>query len=105
MKADMLVDGHLQIAPEDNYVAIPRIAMVVFDGRSYAFTRVPGQPDRFVRHLLNVVHEREDRVILRNGLNPGDDVVVLGSLIMQQLYEEGEVLAHGHGARSVGDRD
>ncbi len=105
LKADMLVQGNLQIPPHPGYVVIPRIAMIVVDGRSYAFTRVNNSKDKFTRHRVEVVHEKEDRVVLRNGLKPGEEVVVLGSLIMQQLYEESDMLTSGRGSRSIGDKD
>jgi len=105
LKADMLVDGYLQIQPEPNYVSIPRLAMIVVDGGCFAFTRLPNEPGKFQRHIVHVVHEREDQVILKDGLAIGEKVVVIGGLILQQLYEENEVLAHGRVARAPSDRD
>ena len=105
LKADMLVQGNLQVAPHPEHFVIPRIAMIVVDGSSYCFTRDPVLPGKFARHRLMVVHEKEDKVIVRDGLKLNDEIVVLGSLIMQQLYEEKDMLVTGHSSRSIGDRD
>jgi membrane fusion protein, heavy metal efflux system len=105
LKADMLVQGNLQVAPHPDHFVIPRIAMVVVDGSSYCFTRDSTQPGKFARHRLMVVHEKEDMVIVRDGLKLSDEVVVLGSLILQQLYEEKDMLVSGHSSRSIGAHD
>jgi len=88
LKADMLVRGHLEIAPQPGNISVPRSALVVIDGHTCVYVRVPGQQDKFARHLVSTTYEHEDEVVIGEGLADGDEVVVTGSLILQQLYQD-----------------
>jgi cobalt-zinc-cadmium efflux system membrane fusion protein len=87
-KADMLVRGHLEVEPEPGNVAIPRSALVIVDGNTYAFVREPGTSDKFVRRVVQTSQEKNDQAIVRSGLEPGEEVVVTGALFLEQMYED-----------------
>ena len=61
---------------------------VVIDGHTCVYVRVPGQADKFARRLVSTVYEHADEVVIREGLADGDEVVVTGGLILQQLYQD-----------------
>lgn len=88
LKADMLVRGSLEIAPESGNVVVPRSAVVVIDGETCAFVKVSGHSDRFGRRKIATVHESDDQVIVKTGLTPDEEVVVTGGLMLQQMYED-----------------
>jgi cobalt-zinc-cadmium efflux system membrane fusion protein len=88
LKADMLVRGNLEIAPQQGNVNVPRSSLVVIDGQTCVYVRVPGQKDKFARHLVSTVYEHDDEVVIREGLTAGEEVVVTGGLILQQLYQD-----------------
>ncbi|MGV3607789.1 MAG: efflux RND transporter periplasmic adaptor subunit [Planctomycetaceae bacterium] len=102
LKSDMLARGALHIPPKPGFTVIPRNAMIVVDGSSYAFVRDPQIATKFSRRKLRVAHESDDRVVVETGLQPDENVVVIGALILQQLHSEREVLETG---RVVGNSD
>lgn len=104
-KAEMLVKALLEIPPVPGYTVIPRLAMVAINGNEYAFVRANPKdgagPDgaqaaaQFKRVRLHVAQENTDHVIVASGLEPDQEVVTNGSLIMSQLFEDQYTLDTG----------
>jgi membrane fusion protein, heavy metal efflux system len=91
LKADMMVTGYIEVAPLQGRTVVPRNALVSADGADYVFVKVAGaekSPDRFVRRSVRVVQEKNDEVIIAEGLKAGEMVASRGSLILAQLYED-----------------
>ena len=86
-KADMLVKTLLDIPPVEGHTVIPRKAMVTADGGNFVFVRPPGTTDRFERRSIGIVQERRDRVLVGEGLRPGEVVVAAGSLLVNQIFD------------------
>ena len=105
LKADMLVKAMLEIPPVPGHTVIPRLSLVALDGADYAFVRVPrtdgsksddtGAKDQFERRRITVEQENTDHVVVSKGLQPGEDVVTNGSLILAQLYEDQQIVVSG----------
>lgn len=95
LKSNMLVQGRLQIPPEPGRTVIPRTALVVADGRKNVFVPVPDEPGTFARRDVEVVLEKEDHVVLGSGVEPGEQVVSVGSLILDQIYRDHLIIDHG----------
>ena len=102
LKAAMLVRATLRIPPEPGQTVIPRLAMVVMNGSEYAFVqkepanpRDSGEVLQFERRQLLVAEERDDHVVVKTGLKPGEHVAANGSLVLAQLYEDQQVVATG----------
>jgi membrane fusion protein, heavy metal efflux system len=99
LKADMLVRAGLEIPPIKGQTVIPRQAMVVMNGSEYAFIRKPKtnpkDPEKFERHKIVPAQERSDIVVVASGLNPGEEVVSNGSLILSQLFEDQQMVETG----------
>jgi cobalt-zinc-cadmium efflux system membrane fusion protein len=87
LKSDMLVRGMLAIPPQPGRTVIPRTALVVDDGRSFAFIRKEGDPGKFERRVVVVAQEKDDHAVIDHGLKPGEQVVTVGGLILAQVYE------------------
>jgi cobalt-zinc-cadmium efflux system membrane fusion protein len=88
LRANMLIGGHVELNPVAGRTVIPRLALVSTDGADYAFVRVAEAPARFERRAIRVSQEEHDRVIVAEGLSPGDLVATKGSLILAQMYED-----------------
>lgn len=104
LKAGMYVRASVKIAPVVKRTVIPRLAMISVDRDNYVFVRHPGgkrRPDRFERRAIIPVQESDQSVIVaapstRNpGLTPGVEVAVLGSIFLEQMYEEQYVVSNG----------
>jgi cobalt-zinc-cadmium efflux system membrane fusion protein len=95
LKADMLVRGRLMIPPQPGRTVIPRTALVVADGGDFVFVRSEDYPNKFERRRIDVVHEKDDHVVVETGLRPGEDVVTVGALVLAQMYENARVNATG----------
>ena len=50
---------------------------------------------RFERRSVSVAQERDDQAILDAGLEPGESIVSVGSLLVAQMYEDRETVATG----------
>ena len=74
--------------PEPGWIGIPRVAMVTADGDNYVFVRKGGAADVYERRSVQIVQEKDDRVVVRGGLEPGAVVVTNASLLLSQLYED-----------------
>ena len=99
LKADMLVRATLKIPPEPGQTVIPRLAMVVMNGNEYAFVQKDPVDNKvtlqFERRQLVVAEERDDHVVVKTGLKPGEHVASNGSLVLAQLYEDQQMVATG----------
>jgi cobalt-zinc-cadmium efflux system membrane fusion protein len=95
LKSDMLVRGTLEIPPKPGRTVIPRSALIVEDGRYFAFVQSATDPTKYERRSLNVAQEKEDHVVVESGLLPGDEVVVVGGLILAQLYDDLQIARTG----------
>jgi membrane fusion protein, heavy metal efflux system len=99
LKAAMLVRATLKIPPESGQTVIPRLAMVVMNGNEFAFVqKEPGDSKevlQFERRQLVVAEERDDHVVVKTGLKPGEHVAANGSLVLAQLYEDQQMVATG----------
>jgi len=88
LKSDMLVRAMLEIPPESGWIGLPRIAMVTADGGNYVFIRKGGVPNTYERRSIQIIQERDDRVVARGGLDPDAAVVTNASLLLSQIYED-----------------
>jgi cobalt-zinc-cadmium efflux system membrane fusion protein len=103
LKAAMLIRATLKIPPEPGQTVIPRLAMVVMNGNEYAFVQKETGKNpsganevlQFERRQLVVAEERDDHVVVKSGLKPGDHVTSSGSLVLAQLYEDQQMIATG----------
>jgi cobalt-zinc-cadmium efflux system membrane fusion protein len=100
LRASMFVRVVLEIPPNGNHTVIPRVAMVSLDPDNYVFVKKPGSTDAFQRRLIMVDQEDSEKVIVepaegRVGLQPGEEVVTTGSLILEQAYEDRVVTESG----------
>lgn len=102
LKSDMLVRGILMIPPKADRVVIPRVSMVVADGHDYVFVRTSESEDLFERRLIKVVEEKEEKVVVSEGLKIGEDIVETGSLILNQIYDDQQILSKGTHLNSTG---
>ncbi|WP_435010633.1 efflux RND transporter periplasmic adaptor subunit [Tundrisphaera lichenicola] len=102
LKARMLVRAILQVPPLPGDTVIPRQALAVFNGESYAFVQ-KGESgpdaDRFERRKIEIEQEGSDIVVVRSGLKAGERVVSNGSLILSQMFEDQSVVDRGLPAR------
>lgn len=110
-KADMLVSGHVELPPAPGRVVIPRDAVVVRDGGSYAFVRREGSTPSFERRAVAPIYESSRRAVLGTGIRPGEQVVVRGALLLDQIHaslsmtDDGRALAAGPKLLDEDDRD
>jgi cobalt-zinc-cadmium efflux system membrane fusion protein len=99
LKADMLVQATLKIPPVKGQTVIPRLSMVVMNGDEYAFvqkeTSGSKNIEQFERRRLVVAEERDDHVVVKSGLRPGEQVAANGSLVLAELYENQQMVATG----------
>lgn len=62
--------------------------MVTEAGKAFVFVQRPDAPERFERRPIELLHEFSDRVIVAKGLEPGETLVTIGSLVLSQVYED-----------------
>ena len=95
LKADMLVRTMLEIPPDPGWIGVPRVAMVTADGGNYVFVRKGGAAGSYERHSVKIVQEKDDRVVVRGGLEPDSVVVTTASLLLAQIYEDQSIASGG----------
>ena len=95
LKSDMLVRCMLQIPPTPGWSVIPRTALIVADGRYYVFVKSAGKIDVFERRAILLAQEKDDHVVVEEGVKEGDEVVRVGGLLLNQLYEDRKVVQTG----------
>jgi cobalt-zinc-cadmium efflux system membrane fusion protein len=91
IKSDMLVRGTLEIAPNPNFTVIPRTSLVVNAGLFYAFVKVPGSSAQYRRVPVKVAQEKDDHVVIESGLKTGDEIVNVGALFLDQMFDNAQV--------------
>jgi cobalt-zinc-cadmium efflux system membrane fusion protein len=100
LKAGMFVRVLLQIPPKPGQTLIPRTAMVSVDRVDYVFVKKAGTTGQFERRPITVAKENNDFVLVapatqsHHRLEAGEEVVSVGSLILEQMYED-HVMASG----------
>jgi cobalt-zinc-cadmium efflux system membrane fusion protein len=100
VKAGAFVRVKLHVPPKPGRTVIPRSAMVSVDRQDYVFIRRPGKTATFERRPILVAKESNDFVIVaepaegHRELAPGEQVATLGSLILEQMYED-RLMAEG----------
>ncbi|MEI8367288.1 MAG: hypothetical protein WCJ31_02565 [Planctomycetia bacterium] len=87
-KSDQLVRVFVKNPHRPGSTVIPRRSVVTEDGETFVFVQRPEAPDRFERRVVELDHEFSDRVIVAKGLAPGEQVVVVGGLVMAQIHED-----------------
>jgi cobalt-zinc-cadmium efflux system membrane fusion protein len=100
IKSEMLVRGSLEIPADPNRTVIPRTALVVNAGQFYAYTNVPGSSPRYRRVSVSVAQEKDDHVVIESGLKTGDEVVSVGALILDQMFDNAAVTRAGEAQHS-----
>jgi cobalt-zinc-cadmium efflux system membrane fusion protein len=97
LKAEQLVTAVLEIPPVKGQTVIPRIALAVINGENACFVVASESSNKiaFERKLVEVDQEKQDFVVLKRGLEPGQRVVTNGSLILSQLYEDRSTVSNG----------
>jgi membrane fusion protein, heavy metal efflux system len=91
IKSDMLVRGCLEIPADPGRTVIPRAALVVNSGRFHAYVKLPDSSLRYRRVPVAVAQEKDDHVVLESGLNPGDEVVSVGALVLDQMFDNAQL--------------
>jgi cobalt-zinc-cadmium efflux system membrane fusion protein len=100
LKAGAFVKVRLEVPPKPGRTVIPRSAMVSVDRQDYVFIRRPGKAATFERRPILVAKESNDFVVVaepaegHRELVPGEQVATLGSLILEQMYED-HLMAEG----------
>jgi cobalt-zinc-cadmium efflux system membrane fusion protein len=100
VKAGAFVKVQVQVPPKPGRTVIPRSAMVSVDRQDYVFIRRPGKTATFERRPILVAKESNDFVVVaepaegHRELAPGEQVATLGSLILEQMYED-RLMAEG----------
>jgi cobalt-zinc-cadmium efflux system membrane fusion protein len=100
IKAGAFVKVQVLIPPKSGFTVIPRTSMVSVDRTDYVFVRKPGKANNFERRSIQPAREGNDIVIVaapaegHRELNPGEEVVTTGSLILAQMYED-KVMTEG----------
>ena len=95
LKSDMLVRGMLAIPPTPGWSVIPRTALIVADGRYYVFEEAAGKTEVFERRSVLLAQEKDDHVVVEQGVREGDEVVSVGALLLNQLYEDRRMVQTG----------
>lgn len=88
LKAEMYVDVEVDVDGSDQTaVAVASPAVVSKDDRQFVF--VETKPNVYERREVQVGAEASGKVLLLNGVRPGERVLVEGSLLVEQLLESG----------------
>ncbi len=94
VKAGAFVKVQVQVPPRKGQTVIPRSAMVSVDRHDYVFVRKPGKTASFERRPIIPARENNDIVVIAEPsqghpeLTTGERIVTLGSLILEQMYED-----------------
>jgi len=66
--------------------------MVAINGEEFVFVHKKDASseghDKFERRKIHVAQETTDSVVVSDGLEPNEEIVTNGSLILAQLYED-----------------
>jgi cobalt-zinc-cadmium efflux system membrane fusion protein len=94
-KSDQLVRVFVLCPPQPGATVVPRRSVLTESGKAFVFVQRPDAPQRFERRPVELLHEFSDRVIVAKGLEPGEKLVTVGSLVMGQAYEDRLALETG----------
>jgi multidrug efflux pump subunit AcrA (membrane-fusion protein) len=65
--------------------------MVVNAGNFYVYVKQPGSSMQYRRVPVAVAQEKDDHVVIESGLKSGDEVVTVGALILDQMFDNARV--------------
>jgi membrane fusion protein, heavy metal efflux system len=82
LKGEMYVQARIRI-PRGEYPMVSAKAVYLSGVRSYAFVRTG--PETFTRHTVKVGREIDGRVPVFSGLKEGQEAVVSGNLLLDQI--------------------
>ncbi len=91
LKSQMLVRGTLEVPPVPGRTVIPRTALVTNAGKFYTYVKEPGASNEFRRVPVTIAQEKGDQVVVDTGLTPGEKVVNVGALILDQMFDNARV--------------
>jgi len=74
--------------PVSGHVVIPRSAIVVCEDDHVVFVKKDDTSDAFERRPVKTAHELRDSSVVSGGLTAGEQIVVNGGILLQQLYED-----------------
>jgi len=86
LKAEMFVKAEFVLEPEHGTEISSRAVFLRSDRHCVLVEDAPGS---YSRHEVSVGSEHAGRMIITEGLNPGQRVVVEGALLLEQVLEEG----------------
>ena len=88
LKAEMYVDVELDIVGASK-AAIEVASSAVFtkDGRHYVFVEI--RPGTFERREIETGSEADNKILVRQGLQPSDRVLIEGSLLLEAALKDG----------------
>ena len=87
LKPEMFASVRVNIGENENALTIPVTALLVEDGKTYVFTR--SGPSSFQRREVVTEPGRNGRVRVKNGLVPGESIVVDGALLLSAEQQKG----------------
>jgi len=87
-KSDQLVRVVVLEPPAPGHTVIPRTAVVACEDDNVVFVKRDDREDAFERRPLKFDHEFRETAIVSEGLSPGEQIVVNGGILLQQLYED-----------------
>ncbi|GAB3023265.1 efflux RND transporter periplasmic adaptor subunit [Spirosoma pulveris] len=83
LKAGMFATAEFGIKEAGQYITVTRDAIVTVQGRDYVFVRTA--PQVIERRPVELGQQREDRVVVQNGLKESDQVVTANVLQLKGL--------------------
>lgn len=86
LKAEMFVKAEFTLEPEHGTEISSRAVFLRSDKHCVLIEEAPGH---YCRREVNVGSEHAGRMIITEGLSPGQRVVVEGALLLEQVLEEG----------------
>ena len=72
---------------------IPRNALSVLNRENCVFIQRSDNPGKFERRKIEIDQERNDQVVVADGLEHGEMVAARGSLVLAQIYEDERTVA------------
>lgn len=88
LKAEMLVTAEVALAPTTTPAAeVPARAIFLKSSRHFVFVEI--SPRRYERRPVHVGAERGGRILIQDGVAPGERVVTDGCLLLQAIIDGG----------------
>ncbi len=82
LRAGMYATVHFGLS-EGRRMTVPNDALVTVQGRNFVFVKI--SPTRFERREVSTGQQTADRIVVLNGLRPGDSVAVSGAMQLKGL--------------------